>query len=918
MAEDEQELLGIVVPGTPEAEYDQGTGWAARLGRTSAVRGIRKVFAKVPNRVWALIFAALVLLFPVIIQNGYWVRIGATVSLYVVLGIGLTIVAQYAGLLDMGYTAFYGIGAYTYALLASPHYNIHLTFWLILPISMVAAMLMGLLIGSPTLRVRGDYLAIVTLAFGQIFQLLLKNLDQPINITNGPNGIVKVDPPRFFGVIFSSPQQFYYLLLFFAVVVAVAVARLQFSRTGRAWAGIRDDEITVTNMGVNKAYYKVLAYVCGAAIAGLAGALLASWQGGVFPENFGMGELIAIYCIVVIGGAGSPLGVMLGAIGLTFLGEILRPYGVYRMIIYSLILLIMMRYRPQGMLLTRPRKSKTTVDEALVGVTASSKGLRTTAAPTPASATETSRAAEEELAAMTPGAVSGAKGELLLKVEKLSKAFGGIVAVSNVSFELRRGEILGIIGPNGAGKTTVFNLLTGQYKPDSGSVTFKGKDITGMAAYKVAQAGVARTFQNIRIYRLLSVLDNVMVGAHARLRGGVWGSIIRPPNVARAEKEKEMQALRHLAFFNRALADRKDDFVTELNYADQRRVELSRAMLLDPELLLLDEPAAGMNSAEVDSITRQIGELRDAGYTIILVEHQMPVVMGVSDRIVVMNKGEVLTEGTPAEIQKDEDVIKAYLGTQHEVSVEMKADRSALHTGEPQLKLSEVSAGYGKVRVLKGVSLEVYKGEIVTLLGANAAGKSTTIKTILGYTRATHGTIEFEGNHIEKKSTVDVIKAGMAVVPEGRRIFWRLTVEENLEMGAFSRNDPALVKRGIERAYELFPILKERRSQKGGTLSGGEQQMLAIARAIMTEPRLLLLDEPSMGLSPVLVAQVMETVQQINKEWGTTIFMVEQNANEALKIADRGYVLQTGAIVLSDRAANLLVDDAMKEAYLGG
>jgi ABC-type branched-subunit amino acid transport system ATPase component len=325
-----------------------------------------------------------------------------------------------------------------------------------------------------------------------------------------------------------------------------------------------------------------------------------------------------------------------------------------------------------------------------------------------------------------------------------------------------------------------------------------------------------------------------------------------------------------------------------------------------------------MNSAEVDIITKQILELRDDGYTIILVEHQMPVVMGVSDRILVMNKGELLTQGTPQQILKDEEVIKAYLGVQHEAGVEVKPRRASMVIGQPQLSLKDISAGYGHVRVLKGVNLDVYKGEIVTLLGANAAGKSTTIKTILGAVRPTHGTIEFEGNQIAKKNTVDIIKGGMAVVPEGRRIFWRLTVEENLEMGAFSKNDPALVKSGIERAYELFPILKERRKQKGGTLSGGEQQMLAIARAIMIEPSLLLLDEPSMGLSPVLVAQVMETVQRINKEWGTTIFMVEQNANEALKIADRGYVLQTGSIVITDSAANLLVDDAMKAAYLGG
>ena len=879
-----------------EAQEDeqgqQDTRWTARLGRTTFMRGLKRTVRRVPKPVWAIIFAVLVLLYPIIISNGYWIRIGATVALYTILGVGLNVVAGYTGLLDMGYTAFYGMGAYTYAILASPQFDIHLNFWILIPISMIAAILLGILVGSPTLRVRGDYLAIVTLALGQIFQLLLKNLDRPVNITNGPNGIVRVDPPSVFGFVFSTPRQFYYLILFFAVVVAVAISRLRFSRVGRAWAGIRDDEITVSCMGVNRSYYKVLAYITGAALAGLAGGIFASWQQGVFPENFGMAELIAIYCMVVIGGAGSPLGVVMGSIGLVYLGEVLRPYGVYRMIIYSLILLLMMRFRPQGIVKERPRKSKTTVDEALAG-----------------SGVETAQNSERTAADVGGG--------LLLKVEHLSKAFGGIVAVNDLSFEVRKGEILGVIGPNGAGKTTVFNLITGLYKPDTGTVTFMGKDITGLRADKVANAGMARTFQGIRTYQLLSVLDNVMVGAHLRLKGGVFASIIKSPSIKRAERAKEMQALRHLAFFNRTLADRKDDYVTELNYADRRRVEISRAMLLDPQLLLLDEPAAGMNPAEVEEITRQIRELRDKGYTIILVEHQMPVVMRVSDRLLVMNKGEKLTEGTPEEIQKHEEVIKAYLGTASADSVRVGPRRASLVKDEPVLSLRGVNAGYGHIRVLKGLDLDVYAGEIVVLLGANAAGKSTTIKTILGNVRATHGTIEFHGKHIEKKPTVDIIKAGMSLVPEGRRIFWRLSVEDNLEMGAYIHNDPALVKRGIERAYSQFPILYERRTQKGGTLSGGEQQMLAIARALMNEPTLLVLDEPSMGLSPVLVQQVFDIVKEIN-ETGTTIFMVEQNATKALEIADRGYVLQTGSIVMTDTASNLLTDDAMKAAYLGG
>ena len=362
------------------------------------------------------------------------------------------------------------------------------------------------------------------------------------------------------------------------------------------------------------------------------------------------------------------------------------------------------------------------------------------------------------------------------------------------------------------------------------------------------------------------------------------------------------------------MPERKDEYVTVLNYADRRRVEIARAMTLRPDLLLLDEPAAGMNPAEVTQITRQIKELRDSGYTVILVEHQMPVVMGVSDRIVVVNKGQVLAQGTPAEMQAHPDVIAAYLGETQESDVTPKP---SLTKGAPLLSLKGVEASYGPIKVLKGLNIDVYPGEIVCLLGANAAGKSTTIKTILGNVRAGAGTIEFDGHRIDEWPTGRIVSSGVALVPEGRRIFPLLSVQDNLKMGGYTTNDQAMIKRGIDRAYEQFPILYDRRNQPGGTLSGGEQQMLAIARALMTEPKLLCLDEPSMGLSPILVQQVFDIIEAINKT-GMTIFMVEQNASMALSIANRGYVLQTGTIVRTDEACNLLNDDAVKEAYLGG
>jgi branched-chain amino acid transport system ATP-binding protein len=289
--------------------------------------------------------------------------------------------------------------------------------------------------------------------------------------------------------------------------------------------------------------------------------------------------------------------------------------------------------------------------------------------------------------------------------------------------------------------------------------------------------------------------------------------------------------------------------------------------------------------------------------------------MNVSDRIVVVNKGQVLAQGTPKEMQEHPEVIAAYLGEQEDCEV---VPKPSLVKGSPLLSLKGVEASYGPITVLKGLDIDVYPGEIVTLLGANAAGKSTTIKTIMGNVRASAGTIEFDGQRIDQWPTGRIVSNGVALVPEGRRVFPLLSVLDNLRMGGYTTKDQAMIKRGIERAFEQFPILYERRDQRAATLSGGEQQMLAIGRALMTEPRLLCLDEPSMGLSPILVQQVFEIIQKINNDLGTTIFMVEQNASMALNIAHRGYVLQTGRIVAADDACKLAGDEAIREAYLGG
>ena len=328
---------------------------------------------------------------------------------------------------------------------------------------------------------------------------------------------------------------------------------------------------------------------------------------------------------------------------------------------------------------------------------------------------------------------------------------------------------------------------------------------------------------------------------------------------------------------------RWDQPAYSLSYANRRRLEIARAMATEPRMLLLDEPAAGMNPVETHEITELIGKLRDeGGYTILVIEHDMHVVEGISDRVVALDHGVKIAEGSFEQVATDPRVVEAYLGT-------AKAARSERSNGAPLLRLADIDTYYGQIHILQDVDLEVGEGELVCLLGGNASGKSTTLKTILGIVQPRNGTVEFAGEDVTERTTSYRISSGMAIVPENRRLFAPMTVLENLEMGAYLPRRRGR-KEDFERVYTLFPLLHERRNQLAGTLSGGEQQMVAMGRALMSRPKLLLMDEPSMGLAPILVERSFEIIKQVH-EAGVAVLVVEQNANVSLSIADRGYVL---------------------------
>ena len=515
----------------------------------------------------------------------------------------------------------------------------------------------------------------------------------------------------------------------------------------------------------------------------------------------------------------------------------------------------------------------------------------------------------------------------------MRRHFGGVHAVDGVTLEVEKGSIQGLIGPNGAGKTTLVNVITGYVPFQSGHAWLESDELTGLPAHRIAGLGISRTFQNIRLFKDLTALENVLIGMHTRRRDDTLAQIATLPMFRRDQRSRLDDARGLMETVGLAASDIAGRAAGTLPYGDQRRLEIARALALRPRLLILDEPAAGMNPSEKQGIRELIERLNEDGLTILLIDHDMRLVMGVCKRVAVLDFGRKIAEGTPAEVSIDAGVIKAYLGSgservvtsapgasaagDTELAGEGSAARPAVEPQKAILEIEDLTVSYGPVNAVRGASLRVATGEVVALIGANGAGKSTILNTLSGLIRPDSGTAVFDRLDLTRAKPSTIVRHGLIQVPEGREILARQTVLENLELATWGRRDGSAKRTQIEAVMKRFPILGERRALRAGTLSGGEQQMLAIARGLLARPRLLLLDEPSLGLAPQMVDEVFKAIQEIHDE-GTTILLVEQNALRALEIADRAYVLETGQIRLSGTGEDLLHNPAVRRAYLGG
>ncbi|GJG98764.1 ATP-binding cassette domain-containing protein [Cupriavidus pauculus] len=814
----------------------------------------------------------------VLTLNGYFVFVIAGVAMLAICGVGLNLLLGLTGQVSFGHVGFYAIGAYTVAILTG---QAGWSFWAAWPVGALVSAVLGALLALPALRVKGPGLAMVTIAFGFIVE---HGAVEWRALTGGQNGLMGIAQPSLPGV--EGGERALALIAIAVLGIALAAyARIARGGWGAAMRAVRDSETAAASIGVNPLVVKTVGFAFSAALAGLAGGLFAPLQGMVTPGMFSFLQSILFVLVVMIGGAGTVAGPVAGAVIVGLLPEVLSSLENLRLLCFGVLLLVVLWVAPSG----------------IVGVvTAAFRRLH------PATPPQHDAASGAMLPQRAPDQRRG------LSALGLSMVFGGVRAVDDLSFQLPPGQVTSLIGPNGAGKSTVLNMLSGYYRPRSGGRKLGAEALPARGACHSARHGISRTYQTTQLFTGMSAADNVAIA----LTRGKLGTLLGIAGFTAPAIRDEARALLAACGYT----GNPDASAADLAHVDRRLVEIARALATRPAVLLLDEPAAGLSREDKATLGRLLRRIADSGVAVGLVEHDMSLVMDVSDSIVVIDAGQHLADGTPDSVRANPAVRRAYLGEASSAPARRRPQAAATDANPPEvLGVSALRTGYGAAPVLHDVDLQIRAREMVALLGANGAGKSTLMRALAGLHRPVQGGITFDGTDLARLDAAKIAEMGVVLVPEGRQVFPELSVLDNLRLGAFpsGRISGAEMTQRIESMFTRWPRLRERQHQRAGLLSGGEQQMLAVARGLMSNPSVLLLDEPSLGLAPKVIEELFASLDSL-REASITILLVDQMAALALSLADRAYVLEEGRVVASGDAESLAKDPALVQAYLGG
>jgi branched-chain amino acid transport system ATP-binding protein len=826
------------------------------------------------SRASLLIVALSLVLLPFVLDFvGLPLRSAIDVVAFAIACMGLNILVGNTGLVSFGHGAWFGLGAYAAALSQRYWFAGSVILPSLFAIAFVAAA--AVLSGALILRRRGVYFSLLTLA---LTALLFAIGYRWTEFTGGESGLGGVTRATVLGFDLERDSNYYWVVAALAMAVCFLLWRFHRSPVGSVLVAIRENEQRARFIGYPTNRYKLIGFVLSAVVVAVAGTV------SVFNHRFASAEPLSVafsgdlIAMVVIGGMRSFLGPALGALFFILFREFLSIWTPHWLFYFGLLFIGFVVFSPTGLVgvaerLLAPLRRREIKAAAMAG----------------------RRTAEDR---SLPRNLLRAHdhNSLVLSARNLEKSFGGIHAVRGFDLSVRDRALHALIGPNGAGKTTAFNVLSGLYAPDAGSVELEGKSIAGLKPEDITRAGVGRSFQITNLFGGLSVEENVRlaVQARSRMRYAMWRSTASLSDI-------HVETAEVLGYLG--LAGIESAEASSLSYGGQRVLDMGLALATQPRILLLDEPLAGLAVAERERIAKLIKTI-STEIPILLVEHDIDRVFRIADHVTVMNDGAVLVDGSVEDARNNDKVREVYIGSG--TAAVAAEQRKSVVEPDRLLTVDSINTFYGKSHILNSVSFDVRKHEIVALLGRNGAGKSTLLKSLVGIARPEAGSIRLLEQETVGLPSAEIARRGIGYVPQGRGLFAGMTVADNLVLGRLKRTGGDGIRWNDERIIAVFPRLAERWNTPADFLSGGEQQMVAVARALAGNVRVLLLDEPFEGLSPAVTQELFEVFDRLRSE--IAIVIVDHHLDLALALSDRTVVLERGSVTWTG-ASTLLKDD---------